>query len=257
MFPAMCQQILVLLHVLTDYGLSTSTMIYLFRCLMVCTLPSWGTPLQDKVEKLTQMAIRYDSDTHIETFGDHSDIFYPEFSFHMKHLGYFSPTMNSYMVSLKYDFEEFRSKHWLYTDTFADVSIELPVISSLPPRLHFFMAKLIGVVKWIIRESKNRENKFPQTKTLVNDLITPKDAYLYLNTMYGNNSINVHSCVKTFKHHLQNDTCSYYTLHLLMDVYDIQSLADDNKYYLNESVLSYLMPNVYRLFLNIIIQHVR
>ncbi len=118
------------------------------------------------------------------------------------------------------------------------------------------MSRLLCVVKWIIRESKNRENKFPQTKTMVNDLITPKDAYLYLNTMYPNNSLNVHGCVKTFKHHLQNDTWSNYTLHLLMDVYDIQSLANHNKYYLNELVLSYLMPNVYRLFLNINIQHV-
>ncbi len=111
MFPALCQPTLVLSHSVTDYGLSPSTIIYLFRWLMVSTLPSRGIPLLDKVEKLTQTAIRRDSNTHMETFGDHSDIFYTEFSFHMKHLGYFSPTMNSYMVSLKYDFEEFRSKH--------------------------------------------------------------------------------------------------------------------------------------------------
>ncbi len=146
--------------------------------------------------------------------------------------------LHSYIVSLKYDFEEFWSKHWLYIDTFADISVEIPAISNLPPRLHFFMFKLLGVVKWIIRESKNQDNKFPQTKTMVNDLITPMDACLYLNTIYYNNSLNVHGCVKTFKHHLQNDTWSYYTLHLLMDVYDIQSLADHNKYYLNEAVLS-------------------
>ncbi len=70
------------------------------------------------------------------------------------------------------------------------------------------------------------------------------------------NSIKVHGCVQTFKHHLQYDTWSYYTLHLLMDMFDIQSLTDHNKYYLNESGLGYLMPNVYRLFLNITIQHV-
>ncbi len=93
----MRQPTLVLSHGVTDYGLSPSTIIYLFRCLMVCTLPSRGTLLLEKVEKLTQTAIRRDSDTHIETFGDHSDIFYPEFSFHMKHLGYFSPTINSYI----------------------------------------------------------------------------------------------------------------------------------------------------------------
>ncbi len=38
-----------------------------------------------------------------------------------------------------------------------------------------------------------------------------------------------------------------------MDVYDIQSLVDHNKYYMNESVLDFLMPNVYRLFLNVTI----
>ncbi len=74
--------------------------------------------------------------------------------------------------------------------------------------------------------------------------------------MYYNNTLNIHGCVKTFKHHLQNGTWSYYTLHLLMDVHDIQSLVDHNKYYMNESVLNFLMPNVYRLFLNVTIQHV-
>ncbi len=58
-------------------------------------------------------------------------------------------------------------------------------------------------------------------------------------------------CVRTFKHQLQNDTWSYYTLHFLMDVCDIQSLAENNKHYMNESVLDYMMLNVYRLFLNI------
>ncbi len=41
-----------------------------------------------------------------------------------------------------------------------------------------------------------------------------------------------------------------------MDVYDIQSLEENNKHYMNEYVLVYMMSNVYRLFLNIIIQHV-
>ncbi len=68
--------------------------------------------------------------------------------------------------------------------------------------------------------------------------------------------MNIHGCVRTFKHQLQNDIWSYYTLHLLMDVYDIQSLAENNKHYMNESILDYMMPNVYRLFLNITIQHV-
>ncbi len=42
-----------------------------------------------------------------------------------------------------------------------------------------------------------------------------------------------------------------------MDVYDIQFLAENNKHYMNESVIGYMMPNVYRLFLNITIQNIR
>ncbi len=108
----------------------------------------------------------------------------------------------------------------------------------------------------IIRESKNPHNDYPITKTIVDDLITPNDACPYLDTMYHNNTLNIHGCVKTFKHQLQNNTWSYYTLHLLMDVYDIQSLVEHNKYYMNESVINFLMSNVYRLFLNITTQHI-
>ncbi len=112
---------------------------------------------------------------------------------------------------------------------------------------------MLGILKWIIRQSKNPEDKYPTTKTMVNDLIIPKYACLYLDTMYHNNTLNIHGCVKTFTHHLQNDTWSYYIIHLLMDVEDIQSLVDHNKYYMNQSVLNIIMSNVYRLFLNITI----
>ncbi len=200
------------------------SVICLLRCLMVHTHPSRGTPLLDKVERLSQTAICSDINTLMETFGDHSDIFYTEFSFHMKHIGNFSPTMNSYMVSLKYDFEEFQFKHWLYTDTSADISNETPVISNVDPELKFYMSKMLIRVRWIIKESKNPYTDFPQTKSLVNYHIKPREACLYLDTMYYNNTLNIHGCVRTFKHQLQNDTWSYYTLHLLMDVHDIQSM---------------------------------
>ncbi len=165
--------------------------------------------------------------------------------------------MNSYMVSLKYDFEEFRSKDWLYTATSADISNESPVISNIDPELNFYMSKLLIRVRWIIKESKNPYPDFPQTISLVIHLIKPSDTCLYLDIMYYNNTLNIHGCVRTFKHQLQNDTWSYYTLHLLMDVCDIQSLEENNKHYMNESVLDYMMPNVYKLFLNITIQNVR
>ncbi len=88
------------------------------------------------------------------------------------------------MVSLKYDFKEFWSKHWLYTSTFADISADLPSMTIGDSKLLLLMIKLLGVVKWIIRESKNPGNKYPKTKDMVNNLIIHKDACLYLNSMY-------------------------------------------------------------------------
>ncbi len=82
----------------------------------------------------------------MNTFGDKPDIYYPEFLFHMKHLGYFSPTMSSYMVSLKYDFEEFWSKHWLYASTFANIYADIQVISHVDSKLQLLMKKLVGVL---------------------------------------------------------------------------------------------------------------
>ncbi len=60
---------------------------------MVNMIPSRGTPLLDKVDKFSHTAVRHNSNTYMDTFRDYSDIYDAEISFHMKHMGYFSPTM--------------------------------------------------------------------------------------------------------------------------------------------------------------------
>ncbi len=177
----------------------------------------------------------------------------------MEHLGYYSPTMNSYMVSLKYDFEEFQSKHWLYRSTFADISVDVLVISHIDSKLKLFIIKLLEVVKWILQESKDYKSKHPNTKLMANDLITPKAACLYLNSMYYNNTLNLTHCISSFNRHLSQNIWSFYTLHLLMDVHDMNSLQDStpNQYFIEFLLMRTLMPNVYKLFLNITIQYVR
>ncbi len=167
--------------------------------LLICAFRSKGTPLIGKVEQKSHTAMQMDSNTHMETFGDKNDTYYLEFSFHMKHLGYYSPTMNSYMVSLKYDFEEFSSKHWLHTDTFADVSVDIRVISGLDSKLNTLMIKLMRVVKWILNESQNTKSNYPNAKLMANDLLTPSSACLYLNNMYYNNTLNNTLCIHYFK----------------------------------------------------------
>ncbi len=204
--------------------------------------------------------IRRDSNTHLNTFGDKTDIYYPEISFHMKHMGYFSPTMNSYMLSLKYDFEEFRPKHWLYRSTFADISADIRKISNVDSKLHQLMIRLMGVVKWIQRESKNSRTKYPATKTMIKELISSsKAACTYLDSMYYNNNLNHNHCFSTFNKHLSGNIWSFYTLHLHMDVNDIPYLKErtPNQYMIDYPSLRSLMPAVYKMFLNITIQHVR
>ncbi len=110
----------------------------------------------------------------------------------------------------------------------------------------------------IIKESHNPTTRYTDTVCQVNDLISPKEACHYLSHMYYNYTLNIHGWLRNFKRHLQNDTWSYYTLHIIMDVFDMQSLDNGSQlwYMMNDSVLSFVMPDVYRLFLNITIQHV-
>ncbi len=91
------------------------------------------------------------------------------------------------------------------------------------------------------------------------DLITPKAACAYLNSMYYNNTLNTTHCISCFNQHLSQKICSFYTLHLLMDVHDMNSLQDNtpNEYFIQFTFMRTIMPNVYKLFLNITIQHVR
>ncbi len=199
--------------------------------MVIRTLHCGSIPLLAKVDRPSQTAFQQDSNTHLETFGDISDIFYLEFFLHLKHMGYLSPTINSYMVCLKYDFKEFRSKHWLYTGTFGHISKTFPTIPKQDKDLQDHMSYILRIARRIIKESHNPTTRYTDKVRQVKDLISPKDACHYLSHMYYNNTLNIHGCVRNFKHHLQNDTWSYYTLHLIMDVFDIQSLDNGFQLY--------------------------
>ncbi len=94
---------------------------------------------------------------------------------------------------------------------------------------------------------------------MVKDLITPTSACLYLSNMYYNNTLNNTHCICCFKDHLNKHIWSFYTLHLLMDLHDMNSLQGNtpNDFFIEFPIMRALMPNVCRLFLNITIQHVR
>ncbi len=111
----------------------------------------------------------------------------------------------------------------------------------------------------IQRESKNSRTKYPATKTMIKELITSKAACIYLNSMYYNNTLNKDHCVSTFNGHLSRNVWLFYLLHLLMDVNDIRYLKDrtPSQYVINYPLMRNLILGVYKLFLNVTIQHVR
>ncbi len=83
--------------------------------------------------------------------------------------------------------------------------------------------------------------------------------------MYYNKYFNMSFCLDTFKSHVHNDQWSYYTLQIIMNIYDvlgnylekidelktaIPNISDKNR-------LRIMLPNVYRLFLNITVQMIK
>lgn len=83
------------------------------------------------------------------------------------------------------------------------------------------MVKLMGLVRWIQKESKNSRTQYPATRTMVKELITSHASCLYLDNMYYNNTLNISYCVSCFLAHMKDNIWSFYTLHLLMDINDI------------------------------------
>ncbi len=188
-FIMTCVAQLALIHTVLD--------LIFFHCrlMVIDTLHGGSIPLLAKVDRPSQTAFQQDSNTHMETFGDMSDIFYLEFSLHLKHL---SQTINSYMVCLKYDFKEFRSIHWLYTATFAKTSKTLPTIPKQDKDLQDHISYILRIARWIIKESHNPTTRYTDTVRQVNDIISPKDACHYLSHMYYNYTLNIHGFVRNF-----------------------------------------------------------
>ncbi len=78
--------------------------------------------------------------------------------------------------------------------------------------------------------------------------------------MHYNNTMNLSHCISSFNHvhHLSQNIWSFYTLHVLMIVNDIPYLKDrsPSQYVIDYPQMRNLMPNVYKLFLNITLQHI-
>ncbi len=94
---------------------------------------------------------------------------------------------------------------------------------------------------------------------MVKDLITPRSACLYLDSIYYNHTINLNNYIITFTRHLSRNVWSFYTLHLIMDIQDIPYLKEctPSQFDIDHPEMRTLMPDVYKHFLNITIQHIK
>ncbi len=77
--------------------------------------------------------------------------------------------------------------------------------------------------------------------------------------MYYNNTLNNTHCISCFKDHMTKNVWSFYTLYLLIDLHDMNSLQDNtpNEFFIQFPIMRALMLNIYKIFLIITIQHVR
>ncbi len=110
------------------------------------------------------------------------------------------------------------------------------------------MTKMLTVAKWIKSESINKLIKYPLTRELAKQVITPTSACHYLDTMYYNGTMDMKQCKFMFNDHYKKNIWSYYTLHVIMDVHDITLLKDNipSSVMKDNAELRQLMPEVYK-----------
>ena len=196
------------------------------------------------------------------------NLFMPEFGLEITHKGFLNPQLKSYLVSLKYNFEELRKHDWIH-DSLAMTSIDkIPVINI--PRgdmsAHFY--KMLSIAKfftWLRTSPANSSVVYPDLEPYLNSFIDVESACTHVNSMYYDGTMDMKACIKTFNYHYDHNIWSYFTLHLIKDVLDIGSkellLEKGHSNFLNKHVYMSrytpytYKPVVYKLFLNVTIQY--
>jgi hypothetical protein len=148
---------------------------------------------------------------HINEYIKNVDLFYPSFGLYLKHIGYYNPTMKNYLVTLKYDFNELRSYTWL-SGLFDPLSQAQPTVTTSAPNMYAYLKRFMGIIDWFKREDLNQH--------LVHNSISIKTTCDYINSMYYNDTLNMHLCSADFKSHRKNNVFSYYTLKSVLDLAD-------------------------------------
>ncbi len=69
--------------------------------------------------------------------------------------------------------------------------------------------------------------------------MTPLAACRFINTIYYNKQLNMSFCLDTFQSHVHNDKWYYYTLQIIMNMYDILGNEFENMDELNKAI-----PNI-------------
>ncbi len=79
--------------------------------------------------------------------------------------------------------------------------------------------------------------------------MTPLAVCRFINKMYYNKLLNMSFCFDTFNSHVHNDQWSYYTLQIIMNIYDIVSNELDNIEEINKAIRNIGDKNRLRIML--------
>ena len=149
---------------------------------------------------------------HVNSFIQDEDLFYAPFGLHVKHIGYFNPTMKNYLVTLKYDFSQLKSSTWL-TTLLDPVSQSQPIIKINSTNYNAYLRKFTPIIKWYANKINIPKNA-PK-------ILSISEACNYLNILYYNNTLELPTCISDFESHLKYNVFSFYTLKSILDLLNI------------------------------------
>ncbi len=74
-------------------------------------------------------------------------LFFPEFRLSMTHAGFINPTLKTYLVSLKYDFNELKSVNWVHESVEQTKGVSVPTLYVPHGQLEAHLFKRLSVAK--------------------------------------------------------------------------------------------------------------
>ncbi len=138
------------------------------------------------------------------------DKFVAPFGLEMKYIGAYNPAVQSYTVSMKYNFTELRNYKWHIP--LPSLEINPYLILPTAPEFHQCGVHLHGILAIARVISSSAITEYDPLKMIKEQLPPPDGICSYLNQTYFNHTLIRAECIGNFTLHLKENHISYYTV---------------------------------------------